>query len=38
MSQTSDNNKRVAKNPIASLLPYAPNSGRDFVYKQSRSI
>lgn len=38
MSQTSENNKRIAKNPPASLLPNASNNGCDFVYKQSRSI
>lgn len=37
-TQTSDNNKRIAKNPPASLLPYASNNGCGFDYKQSRSI
>lgn len=38
MSQTSEsNNKRISKNPPASLLPYASNNGCDFDYKQSRS-
>lgn len=38
MSQTSEsNNKRIAKNTIASLLPNASNNGCDFVCKQSRS-